>query len=95
MADVIQYKCPSCNGALEFDSNTQKMKCPYCDCEFEVETLKALDKQLETDRNMDWHEAEKETWSEEEASGMNIDECSSCGGEVIGDATTSASSCPY
>ena len=43
MSDVIQYKCPSCNGALEFDSKSQKMKCPYCDCEFEVETLKALD----------------------------------------------------
>ena len=95
MADVIQYKCPSCNGALEFDSNTQKMKCPYCDCEFEVETLKALDEQLETDRNIDWNEENKETWSEEEASGMNVYECSSCGGEVIGDATTSASSCPY
>ena len=33
---------------------------------------KALDEQLETDRNMDWNEAEKETWSEEETSGMRI-----------------------
>ena len=95
MADVIQYKCPSCNGGLEFDSHSQKMKCPFCDTEFDVETLKALDEQLVEDQNVDWNEDEKETWSEEERSHMNIYECSSCGGEVIGDETTSASSCPY
>ena len=95
MSDVIQYKCPSCNGALEFDSKSQKMKCPYCDCEFEVETLKALDEQLKEDLNTSWNEEEKEAWSEEETSDMNVYQCSSCGGEVIGDATTSASSCPY
>lgn len=95
MADVIQYKCPSCGGALAFDSLSQKMKCPYCECEFEVETLKALDDQLVDDRNMDWKADEKQAWSEEETSHMNIYQCSSCGGEVIGDETTSASSCPY
>ena len=31
MADMMEYKCPSCGGAMEFDSTTQKMKCPYCD----------------------------------------------------------------
>ena len=29
MADMMEYKCPSCGGAMEFDSMTQKMKCPY------------------------------------------------------------------
>ena len=36
MADMMEYKCPSCGGAMEFDSTTQKMKCPYCDTEMEV-----------------------------------------------------------
>ena len=67
------------------------MKCPFCDTEYDVETLKALDEQLNEDQNVDWNEDEKETWSEEERSHMNIYECSSCGGEVIGDETTSAS----
>lgn len=31
MADIKEYKCPACGGAMEFDSKTQKMKCPYCD----------------------------------------------------------------
>ena len=24
------YKCPCCGGSIEFSSETQKMKCPYC-----------------------------------------------------------------
>ena len=36
MAVIQEYKCPCCGGAIEFDSTSQKMKCPYCDTEFEV-----------------------------------------------------------
>lgn len=36
MAELKEFKCPACGGALEFDSKVQKMKCPYCDTEFEV-----------------------------------------------------------
>ena len=37
MSELIQYKCPCCGGAVEFNSTAQKMKCPYCDTEFEIE----------------------------------------------------------
>ena len=47
MSDLREYKCPACGGAIEFDSKSQKMKCPYCDTEFEPETLKELDAQME------------------------------------------------
>lgn len=47
MSDLREYKCPACGGAIEFDSKSQKMKCPYCDTEFELETLKELDAQME------------------------------------------------
>ena len=30
MADMMEYKCPCCGGAMEFDSASQQMKCPYC-----------------------------------------------------------------
>ena len=48
MAGMLEYKCPCCDGAIQFDSATQKMKCPYCDTEFEVDVknskwLKELD----------------------------------------------------
>ena len=46
MSELFEYKCPNCAGAIEFDSATQKMKCPYCDSEFDVETLKNMDARL-------------------------------------------------
>ena len=39
MADANEYKCPCCGAKLEFNSTAQKMKCPYCDSEFDVETV--------------------------------------------------------
>ena len=44
MADMQEYKCPCCGGAIEFNSAVQKMKCPYCDTEFEMDTLKGYDR---------------------------------------------------
>ena len=46
MAGMLEYKCPCCDGAIQFDSTTQKMKCPYCDTEFEVDALKGYDEDL-------------------------------------------------
>ena len=46
MAVLQEYKCPCCGGAIHFDSGLQKMKCPYCDTEFDVEALAEYDRQL-------------------------------------------------
>ena len=46
MSTVQQYKCPCCDGAIEFDSGVQKMKCLYCDTEFDMEALRELDEPL-------------------------------------------------
>ena len=45
MSNILEYKCPCCGGAIEFDSSLQKMKCPYCDTEFEVEAVKAFNEE--------------------------------------------------
>lgn len=97
MADLAQYKCPCCSGAIEFNSKVQKMKCPYCDTEFEMETLKSFDEELsgESVDNMEWTSNDKNTWSENEQSGMKVYICQSCGGEIIGDENTAATNCPY
>ena len=36
MTTLLEYKCPNCGGAIEFNSSIQKMKCPYCDTEFDM-----------------------------------------------------------
>ena len=50
MAGMLEYKCPCCDGAIQFDSATQKMKCPYCDTEFDVDTLKGYDEELKDEK---------------------------------------------
>ncbi len=91
MAALLDYKCPCCNGAINFDSSLQKMKCPYCDTEFDVEALKEQDDVLEEDE-MHW-DSEGQQW--EEADGMRSYVCNSCGGEILTEDTTAATACPY
>lgn len=97
MADLQNYKCPACGGAIAFDSNIQKMKCPFCDNEFEMETLKAFDEDLkkEAPDDMNWNTTAGEDWAEEEADGMSVYVCQSCGGEIVVDDTTAATACPF
>ena len=56
MAQLIEYKCPCCGGAVEFNSNVQKMKCPYCDTEFEMDVLQSYNEDLqnEEDDDLSW-----------------------------------------
>ena len=42
MGNIQEYKCPCCGGAIHFDSAIQKMKCPYCDTEFEMEHFRDM-----------------------------------------------------
>ena len=53
MADLLQYKCPNCGGSIEWNASVQKMKCPYCDTEFELETLRQLDEELGSEKPED------------------------------------------
>lgn len=97
METLQEYKCPCCGGAIEFDSSLQKMKCPYCDTEFEMETLKSYDEELKNQGSdeMDWQIQAGSEWKEGEAEGLNVYVCKSCGGEIVGDGNTAATSCPY
>ena len=96
MADLQEYKCPSCGGGISFDSISQKMKCPFCDTEFDIEALKSYDAEVENEQasKMDW-DVKGEKWSEEEAANMALYSCQSCGGEIICDINTAAAKCPY
>jgi len=92
-----QYKCPCCDGAIEFDSTVQKMKCPYCDTEFEMQTLLSYDKELNEQQEdaMDWETAPGGDWQEGETENLDIYVCKSCGGQIVADKTTGATHCPF
>jgi len=97
LADLQEYKCPCCGGAITFDSALQKMKCPYCDTEFEPDTLASYDDELKTEQaeDMKWDTEAGSEWQAGEEDGLRVYVCRSCGGEIVADETTGASSCPY
>ncbi len=97
MNGLQEYKCPCCGGAIEFNSDIQKMKCPYCDTEFEMSALEQLDKDLAADRadEIEWNLGESTEWSNSELENMRVFTCASCAGEIIGDENMAATSCPY
>ena len=73
------------------------MKCPYCDTEFEMETLQAYDQvlQQETGDDMTWDTAAGGEWTEGETEGLRVYVCQTCGGEIVTDEHTGATACPY
>lgn len=97
MAGLQEYKCPACGGALEFDSKSQKMKCPYCDTEYPVKIFEELDADLKNECNdeFNWDVPDTENWDETESTELRSYICNSCGGEIIGDENMAASSCPF
>lgn len=92
-----EYKCPCCGGAINFDSNLQKMKCPFCDTEFDMDTLKSYDNILKNDHDddMKWSRQSNNEWNNDELDKMYSYVCKSCGGEIMADANTAATKCPY
>lgn len=97
MAAIQEYKCPCCGGAIAFDSESQKMKCPYCDTELEMEALADYDRELKSERadDMSWETDAGNEWRNGETDGLRSYVCHSCGGEIVGDESTAATSCPF
>ena len=105
-SQVTNYQCPSCTGPLRFDGSSGKLECDYCGSSFttaEIEKLyqekleqaeqAALDAAAEN-AEQSTAVAESAEWDAEQ-DGMKIYNCPSCGAQLICDATTAATSCPY
>ena len=77
MEKLQEFKCPCCDGAIEFDSKTQKMKCPYCDTELEIEAVKAYNEEMATgaESSLDWNTEVGEEWQEGELDGLRVYAC--------------------
>ena len=93
MSDLREYKCPACGGAMEFDSGSQKMKCPFCDTEVSIEEFEQ--EQKKNPEETRWEAGNGAQWKEDEISGMAVYSCQSCGGEIAADKTTGATTCPF
>ncbi len=76
------FKCPNCGGRLEFDAKTQKLKCPFCEGTFDPEIFDEGDN----------YTVSSEEWRDDN---VIVYTCNSCGGTIMADRDTAATSCPY
>jgi len=108
-AQITNYQCPACTGPLQFSAATGKLECEYCGSSYETAEIEAMfaeknesavEAHAEAERarsNEDsaWDTSEfTENWGED-GNGMRTFSCPSCGAELICDAATAATSCPY
>ncbi len=92
-AQVTNYKCPACTGALHFVGASGRLECEFCGSSFDVAEMEAMHAGAEQKAANAWDTSGFDEWSAEE--GMKAYVCPSCGAELICDETTAATSCPY
>ena len=103
---MTNYQCPACTGPLHYDGASGKLLCDYCGSSFTVQEIQALysDKLDQAEQAAVQQAAKEEQaaaqemdeWErEQEQAGMKSYVCPSCAAELICDATTAATSCPY
>lgn len=99
---VNDYKCPACSGSMRYNGAAGKLKCDYCDSEFEVAEIEALYKEKEQraqeamaeENSSAWEVDTTADWGKDTAN-MKAYKCSACGAEMICDNNTAATCCPY
>ncbi len=103
--ETFSYKCPNCDAPLIY-GNDGRMKCEFCDGTFDIDAVKAYN---ENKAKSDTEKAERKQkefaencsaagtgeWNAEEIEHIGVLTCPTCGGELIFDKQTAASSCPY
>jgi uncharacterized Zn finger protein (UPF0148 family) len=108
-AQVTNYKCPHCTGPLHFVGSSGKLECDYCGSAFSVAEIEAIYAEKEQAAAQAYQTAQSQpsadggSWdlsglSDDwgtDAEGMKSYSCPSCGAEMICDASTAATSCPY
>ncbi|MDR1821300.1 MAG: hypothetical protein LBQ91_02570 [Oscillospiraceae bacterium] len=94
---LFEFKCPNCGASLNFDTDAQDMTCPYCESVITSDYFRSRDEELHEEQHSEhneWSSAGTE-WRDGEQDGMRVYSCRSCGGEIIGDETLGATSCPF
>lgn len=97
----ITYKCPNCGAAMEFDSTAQKLKCPSCQMEMDVQDYEKQyghlysDAEAEGNTQTDTQSAQSEEQKGKGSMNMKVYHCQSCGAELLADEYTSATICSF
>ena len=99
--EVTNYQCPACTGPLRFSGESGNLECDYCGSSYTIKQIEDMYREKEAEaaaaaeRGNGW---KKDTLTEDwgsDAKGMKTYSCPSCGAELICDANTAATACPY
>ena len=97
MADVTEYKCPSCGAPMQFDINKKHMVCTFCSNSYDLEYIRSHFNEV-TDKKLsdfDWVERTKYVWEPDMLEQLAEYTCSSCGGNIITKNTSASARCPF
>ncbi len=87
-----EYECPACGGAMEFNPKTQKLKCPFCDSEFDVKDYVANHNSTAEAEVADGYNSSSESTSDQP---LYVYRCGSCGGEILTTESLGSTKCPF
>jgi len=90
---TIAYKCPCCSAPLVFSGASGRLECASCENSYEIEAIEAMNPAASDDGPT--FDLPKETFKQEDASGMQAYLCEACGAELMTEGTTTATECPY
>lgn len=95
--NVLTYKCPCCNASLVFGGDIQQLTCEYCDTNFDIETIRSYSESIRGENKEDfcWENTAPQQWSTAEQESIMEFQCPSCGGQIVTDAHTVATFCPF
>lgn len=110
-AQVTNYQCPGCTGPLHFVGASGKLECDYCGSTFDVAEIEAMYADKERAAAQAGQQAEENAAAGADSGGWDMSglsddwgadgqdmksyTCPSCGAELVCDASTAATSCPY
>lgn len=92
--NLTSFKCACCGAELRYTPGAAKMKCEYCQTEYDAEAMAAM-------AEADAPGGNSFAWQQQSTMQLETDPdrcdfaCSSCGAVITGDRSLAASLCPY
>lgn len=90
-----KYNCKSCGAELYFDASVQKLKCEYCESEFDPSEYDYNPEEDKKDYVMPQEADPDEKATDESEGELVMYRCENCGAEIITSKNTVATTCVY
>ncbi|HYD00833.1 MAG TPA: hypothetical protein VEB22_06355 [Phycisphaerales bacterium] len=85
---ITRFPCRSCGATLEFSPGAEKLVCPYCRAENQIEAAEAV-------QELDYHAAIQRLQSAAPTDQVSVVHCDSCGASVTVPEHTVSFACPF